>query len=96
VKHIREALTELDAAVKFADRKGKSGVRTRAIFEPERGKLATSQSAYPGIRDGANLVVEAGKALDMRQDKFGGHRVDALKALNAALDQLERAVKKAR
>jgi hypothetical protein len=37
--------------------------------------------------------VEAGKALDQGQDKFGGHRIKALKALNNALDELEKAAK---
>jgi hypothetical protein len=95
-KHIREALTELDVAVKLADKKGQSGEKTRAIFQAKRGKLAAAQSAYPAIRDGANQVIEAGKALDKGLDKFGGHRVKALKALNVALDELETAVKKAR
>jgi hypothetical protein len=96
IKHIREALTELDAAVRFANRKGKAGDRGRPTFEASRGKLAASQSVYPAIRDGAEQVIEAGKVLDKGVDKFGGHRVKALKELNAALDQLEKAVKKAR
>jgi hypothetical protein len=93
IKHVREALTELDDAVGFADNKDKTGKKTKAIFEPGRGELAASQSKYPAIRGGANQVIDAGKALDKGVDRFGGHRVKALKALNSALDELETAVK---
>jgi hypothetical protein len=96
VKHIREALKELDTAVKFADKKGKSREKTRPLFDARRGKLAASQTSYPAIQIGAKHVIEAGEVLDKGLDRFGGNRVRALKALNAALDQLETAVRKAR
>jgi hypothetical protein len=95
-KQIRDALAELDAAVKFADKKGKAAEKTRATFEARRGKLAASQSTYPAIQGGAKQVIEAGKVIDKGVDIFGGHRIKALKSLNAALDELETAVKKAR
>jgi hypothetical protein len=92
---IQEALTELDRAVRYADNNPKAGERGKSIFEPERGKIASTQGKFPSIRRGANHVIDAGKALDVGFDRFGGHRVDALRALNRALDQLEKAVKTA-
>jgi hypothetical protein len=96
MKLITEALTQLDEAVKYADKNKKDGEKSDLIFDADRGKLASTQEKYPAIRGGAKKVIEAGKALDEGLDKFGGHRVKALKLLNEALDELEKAVKEAK
>jgi hypothetical protein len=96
VKEIREALTELDEAVQFADKTDKPGDKAEPTFEAGRGKLAASQDKYPAIKGGAEKVIEAGRTLDEGLDKFGGHRVKALRALNRALEELEKAVKDAK
>jgi hypothetical protein len=96
VKQINTALGELDKAVKFADKTDKPGEKRKPLFDADLGKLAAGQSEYPAIAAGAKQVIDAGKALDKGLDKFGGHRVGALKALNRALEELEKAVKDAK
>jgi hypothetical protein len=96
MKLIKDALRELDDGVKYADKHNEKGEKTKSIFDADRGKLAASQSKYPAIQGGAKKVIEAGKALDQGLDRFGGHRVKALKDLNEALDELEKAVKQAK
>lgn len=92
-KLVREALTELDEAVKYANSHNEAGEKTKMFFEPDRAKQASSQSKYPAIRGAANRILEGGKALDNGFDKFGGHRLKAIRQLNEALDELEKAVK---
>jgi hypothetical protein len=96
VRLIREALTELDEGVEFADKHDRAGDKARPTFDAARGELAASQDKYPAIKGGAEKVIEAGRVLDEGLDRFGGHRTRALKALNEALDELEKAVKGAR
>jgi hypothetical protein len=90
-----EALGELDKAVKFAEANGKQGEKAKSFFDPERGKLAVSPNKYPAIQAGARNLIIAGNYLDAGRDIFGGHRVNALRAIHRALDQLEAAVKSA-
>lgn len=95
IKHVRHALNELDAAVRYADKNKEPGEKGNNFFEPARGQIAASQNKFPAIRRGAREVIEAGRALGQGDDKFGGHRVNAQKALNQALDELEAAAKNA-
>lgn len=93
IEAINTALGELDAAVDFANSTTKPGERGDSIFDPTtHGATAASQSDYPAIQKTANRLIEAGNALDRGFDKFGGHRVKALKAIHAALDELDAAV----
>jgi hypothetical protein len=92
LKKVTEALTELDKGVAYADKNMGPGEKTKSFFEPDRGKLSSTQRKYKAISNAATKVIDAGKALDNGFDKFGGHRVKAIKRLNEALDDLEKAV----
>jgi hypothetical protein len=85
----------LDAAVDFADNNPKDGEKNEGTFDATHGSGAQSQTDYKKIQEGANKLVAAGNALDKGLDKFGGHRVKAIKAIHRALDELDLAVKEA-
>jgi hypothetical protein len=96
IRLINDALTELDRAVRFADNNPKAGEKGNPWFDADRGRLAAAQTRFPAIRNGTLRVIDAGRTLDQGFDRFGGHRVNALKTLNRALDELETAVKEAK
>ncbi len=96
MQEISTALTELDLAVNFADKNTQPGEKGQPFFNAEHGKLALSQNKYPAIQAGAKNLMDAGRRLDAGFDRFGGHRIDALKAIHRALDELDAAVREAR
>jgi hypothetical protein len=92
---IQVALQELDRAVEFAEANGKNGNKAKPFFDAGHGKEAASQTRHGAIRAGANNLIAAGNHLDAGLDIFGGHRVNALRAIHRALDQLDLAIKAA-
>jgi hypothetical protein len=48
---------------------------------------------YPALKKGRDLLLDARAALEKGDDKFGGHKKEAIKLIGAALDEIKAAVK---
>ena len=51
------------------------------------------EERHPHIHHAIHELLEAKKELEKADHDFGGHRVDAIKAIDVAVEQLERALK---
>jgi hypothetical protein len=53
---------------------------------------AQAAPRYKAIRDGISAMKEARAELEAGRKVFGGHRVEAIKLLNAAIDECKAAI----
>jgi hypothetical protein len=68
-----------------------SGVIARSA-DPARGVTVAADEPHPEIRDAIGALERARDHLQHARHDFGGHRVEAIRAINEALRQLHMAL----